>query len=82
MIFATGGESILAYILRRRLDECAARLADPQWRGHSITEIAFSYGFNSAPHFTRTFRDRFGISPREYRQQGEEERSIAAMAVA
>jgi AraC family transcriptional activator of tynA and feaB len=49
MIFATGGESILAYILRRRLDECAARLADPQWRGHSITEIAFSFGFNSAP---------------------------------
>ena len=43
-------------------------IADPAWRGHSMTEIAFGWGFNSAPHFTRTFRDRFGIPPREYRR--------------
>ncbi len=42
-------------------------MSDPQWRGHSIAEIAFGWGFNSAPHFTRSFRDRYGLSPRHYR---------------
>jgi AraC-like DNA-binding protein len=69
MIFAANSETPSAYILRRRLEECASRLGDPRWRGHSITEIAFSWGFNSAPHFTRSFRDRFDASPRCYRQQ-------------
>lgn len=68
MIFAANSESISAYVLRRRLEECAARLTDPRWSGHSITEIAFSWGFNSAPHFTRSFREHFDQSPRDYRQ--------------
>jgi AraC family transcriptional activator of tynA and feaB len=67
MIFATSSETVSAYVLRRRLEECARQMADPQWRGHSIAEIAFGWGFNSAPHFTRSFRDRYGISPRHYR---------------
>lgn len=67
MIFATSGETVSAYILRRRLEECARQMTDPQWRGRSIAEIAFSWGFNSAPHFTRSFRDRYGVSPRHYR---------------
>jgi AraC-like DNA-binding protein len=67
MIFATGRETVSAYVLRRRLEECARQMADPQWRGRSIAEIAFGWGFNSAPHFTRSFRDRYGVSPRHYR---------------
>jgi AraC family transcriptional activator of tynA and feaB len=69
MIFAIGEETVSAYILRRRLEECARQMADPRWRGHSITEIAFGWGFNSAPHFTRSFRGRFDESPREYRRR-------------
>ena len=69
MIFAASEEPILAYVMRRRLEECASQLADARWRGHSITEIAFGWGFNSAPHFTRSFRERFGVSPRQYRQR-------------
>jgi AraC-like DNA-binding protein len=69
MIFATGAETVSAYILRRRLEECARQMSDRRWRGHSITEVAFAWGFNSAPHFTRSFRLRFGVSPRSYRRQ-------------
>lgn len=68
MIFAVSDESPSAYILRRRLEECARQLRDPRWRSHSITDIAFSWGFNSAPHFARSFRARFENSPRDYRQ--------------
>jgi len=69
MIFAINDESPSAYILRRRLEECAAQLRDPRWRQHSITSIAFSWGFNSAPHFARRFRAHFFCSPRDYRQR-------------
>ena len=68
MIFATSNETVSAYILRRRLEECARQIGDPCWRGHSMTEIAFGWGFNSAPHFTRSFRERYQMAPRDYRR--------------
>jgi AraC-like DNA-binding protein len=67
-IFASSGETVSAYVLRRRLEECARELADPRLGGMSITEIAFGWGFNSAPHFTRSFRNHYGVSPRQFRQ--------------
>jgi AraC-like DNA-binding protein len=67
MIFAREGECISSYVLRRRLEETARQLADPRWRGRSICEIAFNWGFNSAPHFSRSFREHYGMPPREYR---------------
>lgn len=69
MIFSASQESVSTYILRRRLEECARQLKDPRWLNHSISDIAFSWGFNSAPHFSRRFRELFGTSPREYRLQ-------------
>jgi AraC-like DNA-binding protein/quercetin dioxygenase-like cupin family protein len=67
-VFAPGGEKMSAYILRRRLEECARQIGNPAWNAHTLTEIAFSWGFNSAAHFTRTFRERYGLAPREYRR--------------
>jgi len=34
--------------------------------GMSITEVAYSLGFSDPANFTRSFRDREGISPREF----------------
>jgi AraC family transcriptional activator of tynA and feaB len=67
MIFAGEKDCVSSYILRRRLEEVAQQLADARWRGRSICEIAFDWGFNSAPHFSRSFRERYGVSPRDYR---------------
>lgn len=67
-IFASGGEKMSAYILRRRLEECARQMSNPAWAAHTLTEIAFSWGFNSAAHFTRTFNEKFGVAPRAYRK--------------
>jgi AraC family transcriptional regulator, positive regulator of tynA and feaB len=67
MIFASADECVSSYVLRRRLEETARQLSDPRWRGRSICEIAFGWGFNSAPHFSRSFRERYGVSPRQYR---------------
>jgi AraC-like DNA-binding protein len=68
-IFSESGEKVCAYIRRRRLEECARKIRDPAWSGHTLMKIAFSSGFNSAAHFTRAFRDQFGVSPRQYRSR-------------
>jgi AraC family transcriptional activator of tynA and feaB len=69
MLFQEGEESLSAYILRRRVEECARLLASPLWHGQTVTAIAFGLGFNSAAHFTRAFRQRFGVTPSGYRRQ-------------
>ncbi len=68
MIFAAHDDSVSAYLLRRRLEETARQIRDPKWRGHTITELAFGWGFNSAAHFARSFRERYGTAPRDYRR--------------
>jgi AraC family transcriptional regulator, positive regulator of tynA and feaB len=69
-LFAAEGESVSSYIQRRRLEECARQLSDCMWRGRSITQIAFDWGFASMPHFTRAFREVFGVTPTAYRREG------------
>jgi AraC family transcriptional activator of tynA and feaB len=68
MLFGGGTESASRYILRRRLEECAKQLSSALWRGRTITDIAFASGFNSAAHFTRVFRDEYGVTPSQYRR--------------
>jgi AraC family transcriptional regulator, positive regulator of tynA and feaB len=67
MLFAEEDETISGFIRRRRLEECKKRLADQMWRHRSITELAYAWGFNNTTHFARVFRERYGVSPREYR---------------
>lgn len=67
-IFSISGERVSAYILRRRLEECARQMRNPAWNGHTLTEIAFSWGFNSSAYFTRCFHEQFGAAPRDYRR--------------
>lgn len=66
-LFRQEGETISQYTLRRRLDECAARLVNPLWSGMTVTQIALSFGFSNSSHFSRAFRDRFGKTPSQYR---------------
>ena len=64
-LFARMGTTPSAAILERRLDRAAERLmADPR---ATITEVAFAHGFNDSAYFTRCFRQKFGVSPRDWR---------------
>lgn len=65
------GDSVGATILARRLERCRHALADPADQ-RSVSEIAFAWGFNDAAHFSRTFKARFGHTPRDARAGGHE----------
>jgi AraC-like DNA-binding protein len=50
----------------RRLAKCRSELADCGSR-RTITEIALSWGFSDAAHFSRLFKSDFGMSPTAFR---------------
>ena len=37
--------------------------------GRAIVDVAFARGFVSAPHFSKCYRDFYGIPPRDERRQ-------------
>lgn len=49
-----------------RLQSAAVLLCDPALR---VKEIQARVGISDASHFCRDFKDRFGVSPTEYRYQ-------------
>jgi AraC-like DNA-binding protein len=69
MLFAEEATTPSTYILERRLERAAERLGREGLR-QTITEIAFSVGFNDLSYFCRAFRKRFGAAPRDYRAAG------------
>jgi len=68
MLFAEDSENVSAYVLRRRLEECAMQIASEGWKHLTITEIAFKWGFNSSAYFARAFRQRYGMTATEFRR--------------
>ena len=66
-LFDGEADTLNAYIWQRRLERIRQDLADPALADRSITEIAFGRGFSSSTHFSRSFRESCGVSPRVYR---------------
>jgi AraC-like DNA-binding protein len=58
------GISAYAYLVRRRLEAAGKLLKD----GASVTKACFTAGFNNLSHFTRSFRQRFGVAPSRFTQ--------------
>lgn len=63
------GEGLRQHLGRLRLTEAARLVKESQMQ---MTEIAFRVGFSSAPHFNRQFRELWGCSPSEMRQNRPE----------
>ncbi|MEY8758940.1 helix-turn-helix domain-containing protein [Chryseobacterium tongliaoense] len=53
------------YIKNKKLEKAAELLLVSDQR---ITEIAFNCGFNDLANFTRSFSDKYHLTPRDYRQ--------------
>lgn len=66
-IFQKSGLGVSRWIWERRLNATRKDLLDPAKFNMRVSEIAFSHGFNTAAHFSRSFRARFGVSPKQLR---------------
>ena len=71
MLFASTGTTISKYILDKRLELCREALENLELRVYSISQIAFNYGFNDASTFSRKFKERYGVTPKEYREKNK-----------
>lgn len=66
------GESVAAYMRKRRLSEAAKQLRNSS---NAILDIALSSRFDSQESFTRAFKKMFGISPNQFRVNGSDSAS-------
>ena len=57
------------FLHTHRLKEAAERLGDPQLRRIPVLTIALEVGYGSIGPFNRAFKERFGMTPTEYRRQ-------------
>lgn len=61
--FASEGMTITEYLWTSRLEKCRQALENARNEKRTITDIAFSWGFSSSSHFSRSFKNRFGQAP-------------------
>jgi AraC-like DNA-binding protein len=66
-LFAGEGTSFMRWVIEQRLEACRCDLGDPLLLGRSVSDIALGRGFSDLAHFSRAFRRRFGLAPRDFR---------------
>ncbi|MER7665819.1 helix-turn-helix domain-containing protein [Streptomyces sp. NPDC096193] len=66
-VLSRSGISLGDWIRTRRLAECRRELAGPDGRLRTIAAIGRRWGFMDATHFSKVFKQAYGISPRAWR---------------
>ncbi|MCJ2055239.1 helix-turn-helix domain-containing protein [Methylobacterium sp. J-048] len=66
-LFHERGQHVSDWIWQRRLEVAADRLADPACAHMPLGTLAGGCGFSNRSHFSRRFKDRFGLAPSEFR---------------
>jgi AraC-like DNA-binding protein len=67
-LFEPEPHGVAGLIRQRRLERCRDDLLDPMQAGRPVAGIAARRGFSSAAHFSRVFRDAYGLPPAEFRR--------------
>lgn len=68
-IFKWAGLTVSGWINHRRLERCRRDLSDPLLSDVPVASVGLRWGFKTASHFGRSFKDAFGMTPGEYRSQ-------------
>jgi AraC-like DNA-binding protein len=66
-VFASRGETVANCVRELRLQPAHDLLTHGSARKEQIGDIAYRCGFEDPVHFTRLFRQRFGLTPSELR---------------
>ncbi|MBC2643015.1 MULTISPECIES: helix-turn-helix domain-containing protein [unclassified Rhodococcus (in: high G+C Gram-positive bacteria)] len=68
-LFEAEGDTVSAWIRRRRLERCRRDLADDRYRDLPVSAIGARWGFVDAAHFSRLFKNTHGSAPGTYRAE-------------
>lgn len=68
MLFSDTGSTCGQYILSERLKSASNELKNPKFNNIKINEVAYKWGFNNQSHFSKSFREYTGYSPRDFRR--------------
>jgi AraC family transcriptional regulator, positive regulator of tynA and feaB len=66
--FEAADQTFGKWLLNCRLDQCRHALLDPGQDDRSISDVAFRFGFSDLSHFSKSFKSRFGHTPRDIRK--------------
>lgn len=67
-LLQTSGTNFGNVVRQRRLERCRTDIVNPLYSHDSLSDICFRWGFSDSAHFSRAFRDQYGLSPRDYRR--------------
>lgn len=67
-LFQAHGASMRRFIMQRRLERCREAI-EAAGAGSNLGEIAFGWGLVDLPHFSKSFKSRFGETPSEFRRR-------------
>lgn len=67
-LFSQESTSLMRYVTQQRLELSRRYLSNSIYAKESVTTIAMRCGFNNMAHFSRIFKQAYGLSPRAYRR--------------
>lgn len=68
-LFKDAGTTVMAHLMRIRLERASVQLKEPHCDRLSVEAIGRANGFATTAHFCRCFKERFGMTPGQWRKQ-------------
>ena len=72
-LFASSGTTFTDFVREARLDRAHRVLTNPAQAQRPINAIAYESGFGDLSYFNRSFRQRYGMTPSDAREQARRE---------
>jgi AraC-like DNA-binding protein len=69
-MFESEGTTFSEFLLGQRLSQAHRMLTEPQRVQSAVATVAYDVGFGDLSYFNRSFKRRFGATPREIRNAG------------
>jgi AraC-like DNA-binding protein len=66
-LFESDGTTFSEFLLAQRLSRAYTMLTEPGWARTSVGAIAYDAGFGDLSYFNRSFKRRYGATPRDVR---------------
>jgi AraC-like DNA-binding protein len=77
-LFEGEGTTFSEFLLSQRLSRAHRMLTEPRLAQSAVGAIAYDAGFGDLSYFNRSFKRRFGATPRDVRNEGISSEQVAA----